>query len=346
MSKMPALADLRNLLATVEVRDDYWAHRVCNVSRRVHIRVWSERPDLRFVKREVVPLLTKAHREVEKIARGGTGLGHVFAKNMLMRLESIANYLSDESPIFSPLADLAGTEEDLLADLLREIERLKAQGEGPARFLQGLADLPEAKDMPAELGVKPAKHPVIVRVKGVTQELLCMLKRDPSSLATLSPEQFENLVADRLEHMGYRVNLTGALNSRDGGVDLVATPKVQTTVPFVIAGQVKHHRHGKRTGVEAVARFLAWKGTVFKAGLLVTNTDFTSDALWLAAQENNRYWLQLRNIEALKRWIQDNFFCEQDWRSCEMPEQIELAPEVTVKIPGVEHSRTRKFHKK
>jgi hypothetical protein len=158
-----------------------------------------------------------------------------------------------------------------------------------------------------------------------------MLQRDPKLLAALSPDQFEKLVAERLNNMGFEVQLTGGINRRDGGIDLIAVPKAATVASFVLAGQVKHHREHRKTGRDAVDRLLAWKESYFTMGLLVTNTGFTRDALWLASQDRHKGFLRLRDSDDLRRWIASNFWAEDEWR--EIPETIELAPGVTVRIP-------------
>jgi hypothetical protein len=65
--------------------------------------------------------------------------------------------------------------------------------------------------------------------------------------------------------------------------------------------------------------------------LLVTNTSFTKDAVWAATQERNASFLRLRDFNDLKRWLEDRFGDERDWR--EIPDRIELAPGVVVEIP-------------
>ena len=81
--------------------------------------------------------------------------------------------------------------------------------------------------------------------------------------------------------MGYDVGLTGKTTRKDGGFDIIAVPKIRPVGSFILAGQIKHHWAHQRTGREAVDRLLAWKDSVFGLGLLVTNTAFTRDAVWM-----------------------------------------------------------------
>ena len=181
------------------------------------------------------------------------------------------------------------------------------------------------------LGLVAATTGARVEVVEITPTIQRLLKEDPGKLAQLSPEQFEHFVADRLDRMGYDVTLAGATTLKDGGIDFVAVPKVRTAGSFLLAGQVKHHRTGHKTGRPAVDRLLAWKDSAFRLGLLVTNTEFTKDALWVARLERHRPFLRLRDFDDLKRWIQDDFTSDHDWR--EIPDEIHLAPGIVIRIP-------------
>jgi hypothetical protein len=67
----------------------------------------------------------------------------------------------------------------------------------------------------------------------------------------------------------------------------------------------------------------------FHMGMIVTNTSFTADAKWFA--NNNQTLLRLRDMQDLNRWMRNDFVNESEWR--EIPEEIELTPGVTIKIP-------------
>jgi len=171
----------------------------------------------------------------------------------------------------------------------------------------------------------------IVQVVNISSRLVDLLKEDLSVLYGLSPSEFEQFIAERLDRAGFDVSLTGNTFSKDGGIDLVAIPKLRSVGAFLLAGQVKHHRIDTSTGRADVDRLLAWRGTAFNLGLIVTNTTFSPDARWLARQGSNASFLRLRDFDDLSRWISDDFGSEADWR--EIPEQIEVAPGVVVQVP-------------
>ncbi len=181
------------------------------------------------------------------------------------------------------------------------------------------------------LGLVAPPTGATVTALDITDHLLSILREDPNQLRNLSPEQFEKFIATRFDLMGFAVTRTGGCNRKDGGIDIIATPKLWTPVPFLLAVQVKHHEAGKRVGRTDVDRLLAWKGRQFHLGMLVTNSRFTEDARWLAAKESNRQFLRLRDFEDLKRWLEENFASEMDWR--EIPTHVELAPRVIIEVP-------------
>lgn len=171
----------------------------------------------------------------------------------------------------------------------------------------------------------------LVRAVDFSPELLRFLQEDPTRLRSLTPDQFERFVAERMDRMGFNVTLTGASNRKDGGIDLIAVPKLANVGSVVIAGQMKHHQGEEKTGRGAVDRLLAWKDSYFGVGLLVTNTTFTHDAVSTAQKERNARFLHLRDFTDLKRWLEGRFGEEADWR--EIPERIELAPGIVIDIP-------------
>jgi hypothetical protein len=171
---------------------------------------------------------------------------------------------------------------------------------------------------------------VVTRI--ITPSLVQVLSNNLEELYRLSPEAFEELVCDRLQAMGLGVSrIGGNIYHKDGGIDIVAWP-IEFEFPFLIAVQVKHHqRSDRRTGPAPVRELLGsvYSGP-FKMGVLVTNTTFTPDAVWVA--RNQPTLLHLRDISSIKRWLLDNFLDDYDWQ--QMPNQIEVCPGVVVNLPG------------
>ena len=192
------------------------------------------------------------------------------------------------------------------------------------RFVEYLSD-------PTLLGVEMTglPEPEVVLVDA-TPELVILLREHPLKIHELSPHAFEQLVANRLEAMGMHVILTASPNRKDGGIDFIAYPEPARSFPFLLAGQVKHHRLGRMTGVGPVREIAGVAATApFHAGLLVTNTDFTLDAKFFAKERSNL--VRLRGFTDLCRWIQGKYDPEQEWS--ELSSEIEIAPGLIVKLP-------------
>lgn len=177
----------------------------------------------------------------------------------------------------------------------------------------------------------PLIHTTRVELVDFTQELLKNLRSSPESIFRISPEQFEILICDRFNAMGYNAKRVGQTNRKDGGVDVVFWPEKSTPISILGAVQVKHHRSPKTsTGASDIRDFA---GTLslspFNAGLIVTNTTFTPDAQWFAKHRSRL--LQLRELDDVRRWIQDDFTDDAEWR--DFPRVIELCPGIRIEIP-------------
>ena len=178
-------------------------------------------------------------------------------------------------------------------------------------------------------------RPTIVRLAPVTEQVESQLLTEDELrqyLRGLRPEEFEELVLDRLLAMGLEARRIGHTRAKDGGVDILFWPDQTTSpVPYLGAVQVKHTRSSsKNLGPEAV-RSLAGvlQSQPFQVGMVVTNTSFTPDAEWFAEQQHSL--IRLRGMKDLRRWIYSEFTDEAEWR--EMPRKIELCPGVTVDLP-------------
>ncbi len=138
----------------------------------------------------------------------------------------------------------------------------------------------------------------------------------------MSPRAFQRFVADRIDAMGLEVQIVGDVYRPDGGIDIVAYPKIVTfAFPFLLGIQVKHHATGANVGspdIRNLAGVLLSPGFRFNIGMLVTNTAFTPDARWFA--ENHAAMLRLRDMDDLRRWLFEDFQNEAEWR--EIPDKI------------------------
>lgn len=150
------------------------------------------------------------------------------------------------------------------------------------------------------------------------------LKIDYNIIFSLTPEQFEKIVATFLEKSGFEVMLNGKTNQKDGGVDIIAWKR--DVVAIVIAVQVKFKTREENKVTSSEVRDLMGVldfNPPFHAGMLVTNSFFTSDARYF----EERAKIELKDSQDLKSWLQDNFVPEKPFEL-----DLEIAKDVRIKI--------------
>jgi hypothetical protein len=177
----------------------------------------------------------------------------------------------------------------------------------------------------------PLVAPFQVKLVGIGLSLSEQILKEPSRLYQVSPDEFEEFVCHRLFAMGFEPRRVGAINKKDGGVDILFWPRLHGAFPFLGAAQIKHHRDpNTREGPKAVREFAGTvAGHPFNVGLLVTNTSFSPDAEWFAREHAKL--LRLRSFNDIRRWLLNNFSDEAEWR--EIPKSIELCPGVVISRP-------------
>lgn len=174
-------------------------------------------------------------------------------------------------------------------------------------------------------------EPYIVELIRFTPAKINWLLKDINRFKKISPEDFQYFVAERLDKMKFNVQIVGEVNSKDGGIDIIATPK-ECSFPYLLGVQVKHHERELKTGQKDVRDLLGTinsNNSFFNLGVIITNTSFSPEAKWFA--EQNKRLLRLRDLNDLKRWLKEDFNNEFDWR--EIPDEIELTDGLRIQIP-------------
>jgi Restriction endonuclease len=169
---------------------------------------------------------------------------------------------------------------------------------------------------------------VVVGHLSLRGDLLNVLLESPDELYSLSPDDFELLICDRLDAMGFAPVRVGRAFQPDGGVDIVAVPR-SSPLPFVVAVQAKHRRQPGKISSGAVRDLAGIAGrSPFNMGLLVTNAEFSEDARWAARAHGSL--VRLRDINDVKNWLRDQF---GPGVSDQYPDAIELRPGLSVPVP-------------
>lgn len=138
--------------------------------------------------------------------------------------------------------------------------------------------------------------PIIV---SANHQLISALQRQPSDLRKLSPREFEQLLADLLEDMGWEVELTK--QTRDGGSDILAYLNSEVGRLLCLV-EAKHYREDRKIGVDLVRSLYGTLCDVqATSAMLVTSSSFTHDAKEF--QKRHHYQLSLRDYADVVSWI-------------------------------------------
>lgn len=159
------------------------------------------------------------------------------------------------------------------------------------------ADADEEDDGFDEGAVAPPDAP------GLTLELAeeAALREIQQHIARINPYDFQKLVAALLRAMGYFVAWV-APAGKDGGVDIVAlTDPLGASGPRIKV-QVKRHTSGKISAIDLRA-FMAVLGPN-DVGMFVTSTEFTSEAMAEARQQETRRVSLIGLKGLLDLWIE------------------------------------------
>ncbi|HTF03986.1 MAG TPA: restriction endonuclease [Bacteroidia bacterium] len=139
-------------------------------------------------------------------------------------------------------------------------------------------------------------QPIIINAN---HKLIESLKKQPVNIRSITPREFEELLADLLRDMGWDVELTK--QTRDGGSDILAYLNTEVGRLLCLV-EAKHYREDRKIGVELVRTLY---GTLCDAqansAMLVTSSSFTADAKTF--QQKHQYQLTLRDYADVVEWI-------------------------------------------
>jgi len=125
------------------------------------------------------------------------------------------------------------------------------------------------------------------------------VRRNPQSLFTIAPRDFERLVAEIFRSKGFETELTRA--TRDGGRDIIAVHEVLGIRSRYLIECKRYAPHRKVT-VELVQRLYGVKmAEAANKAILATTSGFTRDAAAFAA---HHVWdLELKAYDDLMEWV-------------------------------------------
>ncbi|HST61530.1 MAG TPA: restriction endonuclease, partial [Longimicrobium sp.] len=140
---------------------------------------------------------------------------------------------------------------------------------------------------------------ILTDVVNTNEQILRMLRDDPSLVYSLPPRKFEEIVAEILDRLGYDISLTP--ESKDGGFDMYAAWK-DGLGDFLYLVECKRYAPHKTVGVHLVRALhgvVEEKGAT--AGILVTTSHFTKEAHQFQRRLPHR--LSFREYVHFKEWL-------------------------------------------
>ena len=140
---------------------------------------------------------------------------------------------------------------------------------------------------------------IVTDVRSVTAALINKLAANPKLVYSLTPRQFEEVVAELLSRRGYDITLTPA--SRDGGVDIYAAKQLEVG-SFLYIVECKKYAPENKVGVGLIRQLL---GVVAQrkatAGILATTSFFTAGAQEF--QRDVQWQLSLKDYADVEAWL-------------------------------------------
>jgi hypothetical protein len=131
------------------------------------------------------------------------------------------------------------------------------------------------------------------------KDLLRLVSQNPLLLYTISPYEFEEIVAEVFRHHGYNVELTK--RTHDGGKDIIViSNKMKINLKFII--ECKRYQKESKVSLEQVQRLLGVKlAESANKAILATTSTFTRDAIRFS---RNFLWeLELKDYNDIVSWI-------------------------------------------
>lgn len=114
------------------------------------------------------------------------------------------------------------------------------------------------------------------RIVTLNKSLSDAIRKDPSRLDALSPQQFEEFVAELFENEGFKVTLTK--KSRDGGIDIIA--EKTDVIDFSVVAQCKKYAPHRPIGAQVIREMIGVLDiNRATAGAVFTTSRFTATAI-------------------------------------------------------------------
>jgi restriction system protein len=139
------------------------------------------------------------------------------------------------------------------------------------------------------------------KIISAQEALIVNLKKRPETIFDITPRNFEEVLAELLEDMGFEVELTKA--THDGGKDILAYLNTPIGKQLCLVDAKKYSKT-RKVGIDLVRTLY---GTLCdyqaNSAMLVTTSSFTKDAKTF--QKKHHYMLSLKDYSDVVQWLQN-----------------------------------------
>lgn len=145
------------------------------------------------------------------------------------------------------------------------------------------------------------KDSAIITVSPVNEAVLKYLSENPQVLYQLTSRQFEEVMAEIYNKLGYKVELTKA--TRDGGKDIILR-KPEILGDFIYYVECKQNAPKRHVGVGIIRNLIGTINTDrVNGGILVTTSYFTPDAKKFIIDNKYDYQIQMHDYDMIRKLL-------------------------------------------
>ena len=137
-------------------------------------------------------------------------------------------------------------------------------------------------------------------ITSVNAKLVEYLRKHPEEVRSLTPWQFEQLIARLLEEDGWAVEMT--LQTRDGGYDMLAVRQAGT-IGVQLLVQAKKYRSDRPVGVSVIRELYAVKMRHDAAKALLATTSYVSAPAKAEFRDVIPWEMEVREYDDLIAWL-------------------------------------------
>ena len=156
---------------------------------------------------------------------------------------------------------------------------------------------------PTTLIFPPEHHDRVVRAENIPFRLIHAILHDPRHMHDLTPRQFEEFIAEVVEHLGFS-NIILTSPSGDGGRDVIASNEING-IPMTLYFECKKYAEGNKVQLNTLRSLLgtvAHHATEANIGVLVTTSTFTKGCKDLIMSDCR---LDGKDYDGLLGWVSE-----------------------------------------